>query len=562
MTFSCNFEYASRQFGKPSMHCRLLISSSMIKFIRTSVFALFSILSTSVVMADSAAIALSAAPRSTVSPALSSSSADSPYDGLAAKAVWRKFLEISLIPRESKHEKELADHICERACGADLQFNRDRAGNVVVFLPATPGHEKSPTVVLQAHLDMVCVKAAGSKHDFARDPIEIVFESGRVRAKDTTLGADDGIGVSTLLAILDGAISEHGSLELLFTVDEEGDYTGVSALTPVFFKGRILINLDAEEAHLADIGCAGGQADTFTFPLRKIAVEMPCRSYNLRIGGLRGGHSGVDIHRGRGNAIRLLGRLLRALSESFGARVVSVNGGTVDTAIPAAAEALIFVPGIPDVEIKRLVDIYRRSFARELASSDPDITIDLRRNLSDMAHERYAASSEDTRRLVGFLTALPQGVLRMSAVFPGTVEQSTNPGILRTSTDSVTLISHLQSLYPEAKTRLSARMARLAGIYGFSANAGDPYPSWEPSPSSPLLKLAASVHKDLFGVSLATRVVHAGLECGVLAGSIPGIDMIALGPTIRNAHSPSEYVDVASVEYLWTFLKALLRRIS
>ncbi|MFZ2957367.1 MAG: beta-Ala-His dipeptidase [Candidatus Ozemobacteraceae bacterium] len=484
------------------------------------------------------------------------------YKGLETHLLWKNFLEISGFPRESKHEKALVDHIIERARAAGREYRHDEVGNLVIRIPATQGREKAAITVLQAHLDMVCVKTTESTHDFARDPIEVMCENGLVKAKNTTLGADDGIGVAALLAILDGGVADHGPLELLFTIDEEGDYTGVSALTPDFFQGRTLINLDAEEAHQADIGCAGGQADTFTFPLRKTSVELPCRAFQLRVSGLLGGHSGVDIHRGRGNAIRLLGRLLRGVAELPGARLVSLSGGTVDTAIPTEAEAVVFVAGLPDHEVECLVDTYRNCFARELAFSDPKVKIRVRRDLIDVAHERYATSEEDTKRIAEFLAGFPQGVLRMSAVFPDTAELSANPGVLRIVGNDISLTAHLQSVYPEAKLHLAARMKNWGKSHQFSAKSGEPYPSWQPNPNSPILHLASWVHQDVFGRKLATRVVHAGLECGVLAGSIPKIDMIALGPTIRNGHSPAESVDVATVEEFWNFLKALLKRLS
>ncbi len=556
----------------------------------------------------------------------------------AAAPVWRAFWAVTAIHRPSKGEEALRRFIEARAAARGCPSARDRAGNLLVRVPAAPGLEGRPSVALQGHLDMVCVTRPGAAHRWGTDPIRPVIRDGWLTAEDTSLGADNGLGVAAMLALLEGSdpAVRHGPLELLFTVDEEGDFSGVGGLTPGWLKSSRLINLDSEEDGEFNIGCAGGQADTLTFVGAR--QEPPAGHVWVRFSltGGRGGHSGVDIHRGRANAIVWLARFLERLSRTVPVRLGTFTGGTVDTAIPADAGAITAVPARDWPAVVRAAVAFRDRLPRMFGRTDPGLRFRCERlpgrltgpapgvapairtgggsrpfgqEVDPAAGIGPSSASEDrlpppalavassaspvgapcdpdragdfpsdtdlpadppgghpvtaflpdrSAQVLAALTELPCGIQAMSRRFPGQVQTSANPGVIRLATASLQIVSHLQGSSLEAIRWLSWRWQSVADRFGGILARGTPYPPWEPAPSSPLVNRAVAVHERLFGRRPLLKVVHAGLECGAMAPLFPGLDMLSFGPGIVGPHAPGERVDIASVDRFWTLLTALL----
>lgn len=471
--------------------------------------------------------------------------------------IWQAFWDVSAIPRGSKREAALRDFLRSEADRLGLTARVDQVGNLLVKMPATTGRESDPVTVCHAHLDMVCDRNPESRHDFERDPIIPVVSGEWITANGTTLGADNGIGVAALLDIMRGSIGDHGRLELLFTVDEEGDFTGVYGLTPASFEGRRLINLDSETDGELNIGCAGGRADRMVIPWnRKPAGGSEVQAIRVMIGALQGGHSGVDINRGRANAIRLAGRLVKTVASVVPLRLISIRGGSIDTTIPRDVTLDVAVPTKHLPILANMLPMLQKRLRREFAKGDPEIEL---RVFPIMGAVPDALSVNDTRRFTDFLLDLPCGVQRMSSQFPGLVETSMNPGVISTATDSVILISHLQSSSLAFISELGEKLRQLAGRLGATVEAGAPYPPWQTSPDAPLVKKVCSLYDSLGGPAMRLNIVHAGLECGAIAELIPGMEMVSFGPTIENAHTPRERIQISSVERFQKLLTLLLK---
>lgn len=477
-----------------------------------------------------------------------------------AAPLWRAFWDVCRTPRSSKHEAALRDLLIERARKAGAQAIVDPTGNLVVRLPATPGKASLPILALHAHLDMVCDQVPGTGHDFSRDPICPRIDGNAVRADRTTLGADDGIGAAALLALIDDRTIPHGPLELLFTIDEEGDFTGAIGLRKSALKAGLLINLDSEENREFNIGCAGGQANTFE--LQAAPEQSPAcideNGFRIQIRGIAGGHSGVDIFRGGANAIHLLGRFLCRAAALCNVRLMSVSGGTFDTAIPREIEAIVVVPGTRLAAFRRLIQAYGESFREAWKKTDPELRVCYEPLPLETTVGRPTFDLDVTKRLGAFLREHPVGVLRWSPRFPDQPELSTNPGVLRTASGVISLVSHLQSSFVPAQQRLSQRLKRIAERHGLKMTAGEPYPPWAAAPDSDLVKRISALHVRLFGVEPKLKVVHAGIECGVFASTFPGMQMVSFGPAIHGAHTPEECVEIASVDEFWQLLKGCL----
>jgi len=474
----------------------------------------------------------------------------------AAGGVWQAFWEVSAIPRGSKREEKLRTFLKAEAARLGLAASIDQSGNLLVKMPATAGRETDPVTVCHAHLDMVCDRAPECAHDFERDSIVPNISGEWITADGTTLGADNGIGVAALLDLMRGSSKDHGRLELLFTVDEEGDFTGVYGLTPASFEGRRLINLDSETDGELNIGCAGGRADKAVIPWhRKPAGGSDVQAMRVMIGSLQGGHSGVDINRGRANAIRLAGRLLRTVSSVVPVRLIAIRGGSIDTTIPRDVSLDVVIPTRHLPFLAEMLPTLQKRLRREYAQADPEIEL---RVIPIMGRQPDALSIDDTRRFTDFLLDLPCGVQQMSSQFPDLVETSMNPGVLITATDSVLLISHLQSSKLPAINVLGEKLALLAGRLGAAVEAGVPYPPWQTSPDAPLVKKVCNIY-NAFGASpMRLNVVHAGLECGAIGERIPGMEMVSFGPTIENAHTPRERLNIQSVGRFHALLAKLL----
>jgi len=476
-------------------------------------------------------------------------------DGLAPPLVWKYFAEISAIPRGSKNEAAIATYVMQRAKRLGLTARQDKAGTVIVTKPAARGRERTPSVCLQGHLDMVCEKTPGTTHDFLKDPLELTRVDGFLMANGTTLGADNGIAVATNLAIMEDRSLAHGPLEFLFTVDEETGLTGANRLEPGFVTSRILLNLDSEEEGELYVGCSGGRDTHGSWPVAFEAAPKGASAWTITIAGLRGGHSGLEIDKNRGNAIKILTRLLVA-AVGEGARVSTLEGGNKRNAIPRDASAVVCVPPGKAAGMKAAVEQLSSAIAAEMASVEPAfvVTVTPRKTARGLKVLPRAAQT----RLLRTLTALPHGVVKMSSDIPGLVETSTNVAVLATSKTGVTLSTSQRSSVASEIIDIVQTVRAAFELGGADVRTSDGYPGWKPNLESPILKVAQRTYRRIFGVDPAVKAVHAGLECGIIGEKYPGIDMVSFGPTMTGVHSPDEKLDIASVPKFYDFLLGIL----
>jgi dipeptidase D len=481
----------------------------------------------------------------------------SAIEGLVPKRLWEYFAELSAIPRCSKHETEAGRYVFGAAKKLGLEVLQDPKGNVIVRKKGVLGREKTPMIALQSHCDMVCEKNKETIHDFSRDPVVLKRQGDFITAGGTTLGADNGIGVATALAIMEDTELRHGPLEFVFTVDEETGLTGAAALRSGDLKSRILINLDTEDEGVLYVGCAGGCDSTGTFPISFDPLPAKHALYSLRVYGLRGGHSGIDIHTGRGNAIKLLGRAVAALARS-GARLCSLSGGSKRNAIPREAEALLAIPaaaaGAAMKEAAELDKVYKS----ELAAADSGVAM----TLTALGGKKMRVMKKVCQaRLVNLLNALPHGVIAMSQEIPGLVETSTNCARVTTTKNSAVIETSQRSSVESRKTEIVQAVGAVFALAGAPVAHGDGYPGWKPDLQSPILKIAQETYRRLYGKEAGVKAVHAGLECGIIGEKFPGMDMLSLGPTLEMVHSPDERVHIGSVKKYWDYLLAILESV-
>ena len=482
---------------------------------------------------------------------------DASLTTLEPRPLWRYFLELSAIPRASKNEAAAARWVMEQAKAAGCEVEQDPAGNVLARKRATPGRERAPTVALQSHVDMVCEKNEGTPHDFAKDPIDVRLDGDQVRARGTTLGADDGIGVAAALAVLAANDVPHGPLEALFTVDEETGLTGAQAVRPGWLRAKYLLNLDSEQDGELIIGCAGG-VDTVATRRITRAPGAPGRiALRLRVVGLKGGHSGTDIDAGRANALRLLGQLLVALVPAHRLELVSVAGGNKRNAIPREAFAVLRAEKgsrkAIEADVARLQGEWRGAFGR----LDPGLTFGV-----EPAEDASPMSADDALSVAGLLAAAPHGVEAMSPDLPGLVQTSTNLGIAETKGNHVQLCFLTRSAVDASRQALVERIGVACALAGFATEPQGGYPGWKPEPGAGLVKLVNAVHQERAGRAMTVRALHAGLECGIIGEKYPGMEMVSFGPTLTDAHTPDERVSVPTVASFWTLLVGVLDRIS
>ncbi|MGE4533807.1 aminoacyl-histidine dipeptidase [Halomonas sp.] len=476
-------------------------------------------------------------------------------DRLAPQPLWRHFRTLCETPRPSGHEAALAARLEAWADARGLAHERDAFGNLLIRKPATPGCEGAPGVIFQSHLDMVPQANSGHPHDFTRDPIQTrLGDDGWLRASGTTLGADNGLGVAAALAILEADDLEHGPLEALFTLEEESGMGGALNLAEGWLTGHYLLNLDSEDRGEVFIGCAGGTDVVVEAQLPTAAMADDEVALRLSLTGLRGGHSGIDIHKGLGNANRLLVRALRAL-ERFDARLVGYQGGTLRNALPREAFAVLALPEEEREAATAEMAALEATLRAELAGVDDGLSLTLE------ATERPAdepLNPQATHLLLAALHAAPCGVERMSQEVPGVVETSSNLGVVSLEKGRFQLGALVRSLRDSATRDLADRLRALFELIGARVRIENGYPGWTPQPGSELLTRFQRVHRERLGSDPAVKVIHAGLECGILGGKYPELEMISFGPLIRGAHSPDERVEVASVEEFWTLLRALV----
>ncbi|HCT3227831.1 cytosol nonspecific dipeptidase [Enterobacter hormaechei] len=476
---------------------------------------------------------------------------------LSPQPLWDIFAKICSIPHPSYHEEQLAEHIMGWAKEKGLHAERDQVGNILIRKPATAGMENRKPVVLQAHLDMVPQKNNDTVHDFTKDPIQPYIDGEWVKARGTTLGADNGIGMASALAVLADDSVEHGPLEVLLTMTEEAGMDGAFGLQANWLQADILINTDSEEEGEIYMGCAGGIDFISTLPLSREAIPAGFETFKLTLKGLKGGHSGGDIHLGLGNANKLLARFLAGHAAELDLRLVDFNGGTLRNAIPREAFATVVVPASKADELKNLSSVYLEILKNELSAKEKNLTVVLESVTTDKA--ALTAQSRDT--FVQLLNATPNGVIRNSDVAKGVVETSLNVGVVTMGDDSAEIICLIRSLIDSGKEYVVSMLESLGTLAGAKTSAKGSYPGWQPDASSPVMALVRETYQRLFNSTPNIQVIHAGLECGLFKKPYPDMDMVSIGPTITGPHSPDEQVHIESVGHYWTLLTELLKAI-
>ena len=474
---------------------------------------------------------------------------------LEPKHLWKRFYEITQVPRPSKKEEKIRAHLRELLKKLNTEFKEDGIGNIVALVPATSGYENAPTVVLQGHVDMVCEKNKDKKHDFENDPINVSIKDGWVVADGTTLGSDNGIGVAAGLSIITDPDVIHGPIEILMTVDEETGLTGANNLEPGFITGKILLNMDSEEDGAFYVGCAGGVDTVATFDIKAEKKNPSTRAYELHVTGLKGGHSGLDIIEGRANAIKILGRALKQL-EKFDYNIAVIEGGSLRNAIPREAEAVLSLSEKDFQEAEGVITEFQKVIKSEFRTVDKGIKFFIKK--TDLEFENVF-TEEFTKEIVDVILALPHGVISMSQDIPGLVETSTNLATINLTDGKVRIGTSQRSSVDSAKEYIANSVTAVFNLTNASVEAGDGYPGWKPNMDSELLKVSRKVFKELYGKEPEIKAIHAGLECGILEGKNPGMDMISFGPTIQNAHSPDEKVNIETVAKFYDLLKGILK---
>jgi dipeptidase D len=472
--------------------------------------------------------------------------------------LWKHFSALLRIPHCSGNERALGDYIVSVAKKQGLVWNRDRVGNVVVSKPAASGHERSAGVILQGHLDMVCEKNSDVAHDFSKDPIIPEIKGDWVGARGTTLGSDNGIGVAAALAVIEDQTLVHGPLEFLFTVDEETGLTGANRLGKEFLKGTRLLNLDSEEEGAFTIGCSGGGDSEILLPLRKKRRRFK-ELFRLRVYGFRGGHSGLDINQGRGNALRLLARLLFEAEEKFKFELLRIEGGNKRNAIPREAWADIYIDGSAAAKMR---SFFKGAFAKvqnEFKVVETEAQFGFEKS-ADSKDDPLNGDSQKT--LIRLVLSLPHGVISMHPEIAGLVETSTNLAIVRCEKARAQVICSSRSSVASALAAVRQGIRAVSELAGARIVQTGGYPGWEPKLQSVLLKKLSEVYKKVFGKEPEVKAVHAGLECGIIGEKYADMDMISFGPTIEHPHSPEERVHVGSVEKFWQFLTTALRELA
>ena len=467
------------------------------------------------------------------------------------------FEEISRIPRGSGNERGISDWLVAFASERGLPASQDEALNVVIKKPGTKGLERAPTVILQAHMDMVCEKNAGVSHDFEKDPIKIVVDGDEVRALGTTLGADNGATLAMALAILDSRNLRHPPLEAIFTTGEEIGLLGAARLDGSLLEGRTLLNLDSGDEGYFTSCCAGGCVVTLSYRAERGALPPGFVAKALAVRGLKGGHSGVDITKERGNACQILGRALKTLASGHGALLADVSGGSKDNAIPREARAVVAFAAGKESEVAEEVRRLEETYRREHAASDEGL--ELRLDDCDAPETALAQGLRD--RIIAALLTIPNGVEAMSLALPGLPETSSSMGVVLSSEDKVSIVSNVRSSVGSRKAQMVERLEAIAEATGASATVTAVFPEWAYREISPLRDKATRIFAELHGKEAVVCGTHGGLECGILCEKIPGADIISFGPDIREMHTPNERMSLSSFARTWDFLVRLLEEL-
>ncbi|EHD20368.1 MULTISPECIES: beta-Ala-His dipeptidase [Brenneria] len=476
---------------------------------------------------------------------------------LTPQPLWDIFAKICSIPHPSYHEEALAAHILAWAQEKGIYAERDRVGNILLRKAATAGMENLKPVVLQAHLDMVPQKNNDTVHDFTKDPIQPYIDGEWVKARGTTLGADNGIGMASALAVLSDSGVKHGPLEVLLTMTEESGMDGAFGLQPNWLQGEILINTDSEQEGEVYMGCAGGIDFITRLPLEREALPAGYQTLTLTLKGLKGGHSGCDIHLGLGNANKLLARFLFEQADKLDIRIVELNGGTLRNAIPREAFATLALPAANVEQLKARSQDYLAVLKNELSAVEKNLTLLVEKRDS----QAPAITKEIGARLLALLNAMPNGVIRMSDEVKGVVETSLNIGVVTVDDKQAEIYCLIRSLIDSGKDAVVGTLTALGQLAGAHTAPKGGYPGWQPDANSQVMQLVRETYQKLFNKTPDIMVIHAGLECGLFKEPYPDMDMVSIGPTITGPHSPDEQVHIASVGQYWQLLTALLKAI-
>lgn len=476
---------------------------------------------------------------------------------LKPELVWYHFEEICKYPRPSKKEEKIAEYVVSVGKRLGLQTEKDKFGNIVIRKPATSGYENRKTVVLQGHIDMVCEKNRDVEHDFDKDPIYPYIDGDWVKAKGTTLGADNGIGVACALAVLESKDIEHGPIECLFTLDEETGLTGASSLKRNWLKADILINMDSEDLGTLFIGCSGGKNTAATF---KAKLEKSPRNYaslELKVAGLKGGHSGLEIHVGRGNAVKILNRAIWNYAQENKIRLAEINGGNKHNAIPREAFAVVLVPKNDEKKFKKFVAKYNETVKAEYVAVEPDLFVSAEKHSTP----EKVMDEKTQKHLINALYAIPHGVIKMSNDIPGLVETSTNLAVVETVGKNINIVTSQRSPVASENVDITNMVTAVLKLAGAEISYGDGYPGWAPDIHSDILKVFKSTFTQMYGKEPEVTAIHAGLECGIIKEKYPDMDMISFGPTMKDVHSPAEKLQISTVPEFFNQLTTVLKNI-
>ena len=470
--------------------------------------------------------------------------------------IWIYFEEICNIPRLSKDEGKIRRYLIDFAEKNNLESKEDEIGNILIIKPATPGMENRKTVVLQSHMDMVGEKNADYSHNWETDPIIPVVKDGWVIAKGTTLGADDGIGIASQMAILTDKNLKAGKIECLFTVDEESGMTGAINLKPDFFTGRTLLNLDSEDEGILFIGCAGGMDTIGTMNYKAIPVKTGSCAFEISVTGLHGGHSGDEIHKGYGNSVKIRNRLIRNISNQFEISLADFDAGNLRNAIPREAFSTIVLDKTVTESIKYWIDSFYATLIDEFGDLEKDLKISVR----EVDPPYFVMDKESQNKLLNALNCCPHGVIAWSKEMDDLVETSTNLASAKFSDkNTIKIVTTQRSSVESSKHDTAAMVESCLRLAGAEVVHSDGYPGWKPNLTSEILKITHKSYLELFGKEPLVRAIHAGLECGLVYKKIKGIDMISLGPTIRGAHTPEEMIEIKSAQMFWDLLTDIVR---
>jgi dipeptidase D len=476
---------------------------------------------------------------------------------LQPAVVFHYFEEVCQVPRPSKKEEKIRAYLLEFAKKHGLAAKTDEAGNVLIEKPASAGKENLKTVVLQSHMDMVCEKNKDTEHNFETDPIQTYVDGEWLRAKGTTLGADNGIGIATQLAVLASEDIEHGPIQCLFTVDEETGLTGAFALKEGFMNGDILINLDSEDEGELFIGCAGGAGTTAQFPCPMTAAPEGYFFFRVAVKGLTGGHSGDDINKNRANANKLLNRFLVQLMEKYDLRLCEIDGGNLHNAIPREAHAVCAVPMKYKESVRVDLNVYLSEVENEFAVTEPNLVMEL----ESESPRAEVMEQEAMKKFLLSLYAVRNGVYAMSQDIPGLVETSSNLASVKQRDGKIVVVTSQRSSILSSRKDMSQMVAAAFLLGGAEVTTGDGYPGWKPNPNSEVLQIAVESYKRLFATEPKIKAIHAGLECGLFLEKYPSLDMVSFGPTLRGVHSPDERMLIPTVDKFWRHLLDVLAHI-